>query len=196
MTSSNSKEFVIDNSQKSYMEVMYNATADLMTTWLGSSPMPVWVRVWLCFLMVGAMSPFAFLPHPFAIANAVGFGVVLGLNGREVVRVRGVNKNMGWPHVVAWIPVLVVDILSVTTDLIDGQQLTWDNAGSNNYYKARVFFVWYNFVVFAISCLLDTVDTIMYYFNDVKNVDRSDWTIAQLEKENQSDDKNSDTEKV
>ena len=190
------KDLVVDNSHKSYMDIMFNANADFMTVWMGSSPMPAWVRLWLCFLLVGVLSPFAFLPHPFAIANLVAFFVILGLNGRELVRVRGVNKNMGWPHVVAWIPVLVVDIMSVTTDLIDGQQLTWENAGDNNYHNARVFFVWFNFVVLTISCLFDIVDTVLYYFHDEKTVDRSAWTIAQLEKENPSDDKNSDTEKV
>ena len=196
MTSSNSKEYVIDNSQKSLMETLYNANGDFITIWLGSSPMPAWVRIWLCFLVVGVMSPYAFLPHPFAIANVVAFFVILILNGRELLRVRGVNKNMGWPHVVAWVPVLVVDILSVSTDLIDGQQLTWENAGDNNYYKARVLFVWFNFVTVTISCLFDVVDTILYHFYDAKHVDRSDWTIATLEKDSQSEEKNSETEKV
>ena len=64
-----SKDLVVDNSQKSYMDIMFNANADFTTVWMGSSPMPAWVRLWLCFLLVGVMSPFAFLPHPFAIAN-------------------------------------------------------------------------------------------------------------------------------
>jgi hypothetical protein len=92
---------------------------------------------------VGVVDPFAVLPHPFAITNLVGFFVVLGLKGRELVWVHGINQNKGWPHVIAWAPILVVDIPSVSTDMIDGRQITWANAVNNSYFDAGVFFVWY-----------------------------------------------------
>lgn len=176
------ENLVVDNSKKPYMEVLIQTHGDFLTVWLGKSPMPLWVRCWIVVLLVGVMSPFAFLPHPYAIADAVGMVFILIFNGLELVRVRGVNKNMGWPHLVGCIPVLVVDALSLFTSRIDGEQLTWQNAGVSVYYQARVFFVWYNFVTLIISCLFDTYDTFLYYFIGEKWIDRSDWTIQQLEK--------------
>lgn len=116
--------YVIDNSNVSTFTTLYNAVMDFMTILLGESGIPLWVRLWLFALMTGVVSPLAFLPHPYAIANAVAMVFILTVNCRELVRIRGINKNMGWPHVVGWIPVLVVDVLSLRTDLMDRRTTT------------------------------------------------------------------------
>ena len=69
-------------------------------------------------LFVGVTSPFLCLVPdfpPFAITHAVACWVIINLNGKELVRVRGTNKNMGWPHVICWIPVLIVNILTLSS---------------------------------------------------------------------------------
>jgi hypothetical protein len=143
--------------------------------------------VFLCF---GCILPLGFFPHPFAITNAVALVFIAIFNGKEVARVRGVNKKMGWPHVVAWVPVLVVNILSLSTDLIgDQQQLTWDNAGESTYQRARYVVIWINTITLFISCLFDIVDTVQYYFAGARTIDRSRWTTNQLaQKEGQHPD--------
>jgi hypothetical protein len=148
--------------------------------------MPLWVRCWLVLLVISVLSSVAFLPHPYAITNVVGMVVILMLNGREIVRIRGVNKNMGGPHLVAWIPVLVVDAMTLFSSKIDGQQLMWENAGGNAYSnnRTRVFFVWYNFVTLIISCLFVAYDTIAYYILEKTEVIRSSWTVEQLKVKN------------
>ena len=139
-------QYVVDQN-RSAIQTFVDTFWDFLTVWLGESSLKLWVRIWLVFLLVGCMSPMAFLPHPFAITNVLGaFLLILVLNGREFVRIRGVNKNMGWPHVLAWTPVMAVNVLCLTTDLIDGERLTWENAGDNVYYKARYVAVIYNTV--------------------------------------------------
>lgn len=178
-----SSAIVVNNTNKSLFTLVLNGFCDLMTVWLGRSDLKLWIKVWLGFLLSATLVPIVFLPHPFAIANAVGFVFILIINGRELIRVRGLAKNMGWPHIVAWIPVLIVDILCLSTDRINGEQLTWESTGGNNFHKARVFFVWYNLITLAISCFFDGYDTVMYYVYDVKHVDRSEWTKKQLEQD-------------
>merc|ERR1712150_405459 len=158
---------------------MGDTTWDVMTLLFGTSGLKLWIRVWLVFLICGVMAPLAFLPHPFAITNLAGAVIIFVLNGRELVRVRGVNKNMGWPHFVGWIPVLIVNILCLATDAIDGQQLTWDNA-SDAYEQARLVVVWYNTIALAISCAFDVVDTVWYYGSGKTDIERSQWTMRQL----------------
>jgi hypothetical protein len=110
-----------DNSKRRYLgTVLLQALADYFTIWLGKSPMPLWVHCWLVLFVISVLSSVAFLPHPYAITNVVGMVVILMLNGREIVRIRGVNKNMGGPHLVAWIPVLVVDAMTLFSSKIDG----------------------------------------------------------------------------
>jgi hypothetical protein len=80
---------------------------------------------------------------------------------------------------------LVIDAMSLFSAEIDGQQLSCENAGDNTYHQARVYFVWFDFVIIIISFLFDTYyDTILFYYFDEKRVDRSAWTIEQLKQEN------------
>mmetsp|Transcript_3096 Transcript_3096/g.4253 ORF Transcript_3096/g.4253 Transcript_3096/m.4253 type:complete len:167 (-) Transcript_3096:259-759(-) len=165
------------------MNIFLQAVLDILTVWAGKSPMKLWVRIWLVFLLCGVMIPFPFLPHPFAWTNLAAFHIILIFNGREVLRVRGVNKAMGWPHLVGWIPVLVVNILSIFTDTFqDYGKLTWDRA-EDGFEKARVFGLWYNTVTLFISCLFDANDTYQYYMRGVKEVDQSEYTRSTIEKD-------------
>ena len=177
-------QYVVDNSDKTSVQVIGNAVQDIMHVWLGESSLKLWIRVWLAILWLGCMSPLAFLPHPFAITNLVAMFVIVGLDGQMVVEVRGVNKNMGWPHLVGWIPVLVINILSLTTDSIGwgdyGDKLTWENAGTSAYEKVRFVVVIFNTVTLATSCAFDTVDTFLYYARDEQKIERSRWTTDQL----------------
>ena len=170
------------NQDRSFGRVVADVMLDVMTAWMTESSMKLWVRIWLFFLMTGCLLPLAFLPHPFAITNLVGVLVILPLNGRELARVRGINKNMGWPHVLGWAPVMIVNILCLTTDSIgsDGQ-LTWENAGDDAYEKARYVAIVYNTVILGISILFDAADTIFYYGFGKTNIERSRWTTDQLE---------------
>lgn len=43
--------------------------------------------------------------------------------------------------------------------------------------------MWYNLVALAVSCAFDIYDTVLYYFFDVREIDRSRWTVVQLEQE-------------
>lgn len=43
--------------------------------------------------------------------------------------------------------------------------------------------MWYNLVALAVSCAFDIYDTILYYFFDVHEIDRSRWTVDRLEQE-------------
>ena len=175
------------NQDRSWFLKVYHAFLDVMTVWMFQSGLKLWVRLWLCILFMGGMLPFAFLPHPFAIANAVAMVVILILNGAELFRVRGVNKNMGWQHVVSWTPVMIVNILSLTGDSIgnDGQ-LTWDNAGDDTYERARFVAVILNTVILGISILFDAWDTVLYYHFGKTQIERSQWTTNQLEKKEES----------
>jgi hypothetical protein len=135
----------------------------------------------MVILIVAVLSPFAFLPHPFAFSHLVGMVVIILLNGREMVRVRGLNKNMGWPHVIGLVPTIVVGILSLTTDSIGkGGKLTWEAAGDHTYKQARFVLVWYTIVVFVICLLFDIVDTVLYYKYGKTTIERSAWTTRQL----------------
>jgi hypothetical protein len=175
----------------SFYTLVRTMLCDWMTVWLGRSDLKGWIKVWLGFLLVATVCPIVFVPHPFATANIVGIFVILILNGHELIRLRGFAKNMGWPHLVAWIPVLIIDVLCLTTDTIRGGQLTWDNAGDSPYQKARFVILWYNLVALSISCIFDVNDTVMYYCYDVTRVDRSEWTKKQLQQQQQEvEDKN------
>lgn len=167
--------------ERNLCQSIIDAFKDGMSIWFMESSLKIWIRVWLLFLIAAVLSPFAFLPHPFAFSHLVGMIVILLLNGREMVRVRGVNKNMGWPHVIGLVPTMAIGILSLSTDSIgnDGK-LTWDAAGDDTFKQARFALVWYTLVVFFICLLFDTVDTILYYKYDKKHVDRSAWTTRQL----------------
>ncbi|CAJ1965265.1 unnamed protein product [Cylindrotheca closterium] len=177
--------------ERSLCQGIIDAHKDFMSVWLMESSLKIWVRVWLVLLTAGIMAPFAFLPHPFAITQLVGVAVVFVLNGRELVRVRGVNKNMGWPHLIGFVPTIVVGILSLTTDSIgnDGK-LAWDAAGDDTYKQARFIIVWYSIVVIFICILFDIVDTVLYYKYNKTNIERSAWTTRQLiQNEESSPDK-------
>mmetsp|Transcript_14343 Transcript_14343/g.34752 ORF Transcript_14343/g.34752 Transcript_14343/m.34752 type:complete len:200 (+) Transcript_14343:425-1024(+) len=167
--------------ERSLSQEIIDAHKDGFSAWLMESSMPIWVRVWLLILIVGILNPYAFLPHPFAISHLVGMLFIYVVNGREIIRVRGLNKNMGWPHIIGLVPTVVVGILSLTTESIgeDGK-LTWDAAGDDSYKQARFVMVWYTIVVFVICLIFDIVDTILYYKYDKKNIDRSAWTTRQL----------------
>ena len=178
-------QYVVDNSDKTYGECISNAVLDFLHLWLGASGLKLWIRVWLVVLLAGVVSPLAFLPHPFAVTNLVTMLLVnVPLTGRELIRVRGINKNMGWPHVVTWIPVVIVNVFSLTTDSIGwgvyAGQLTWDNAGDSAYEKARFVVIVFNTVILWISGALDVVDTILYYGYGDHSVVRSEWTTDQL----------------
>ncbi|CAJ1965259.1 unnamed protein product [Cylindrotheca closterium] len=124
---------------------------------------------------------FCILATSICILPFGGYDCHLVLNGREMVRVRGVNKNMGWPHVIGLLPTIVVGILSLTTDRIGkGGKLTWDAAGDDTYKQARFVLMWYTIIVFAICLLFDIVDTVLYYNYGKTTIDRSAWTTRQL----------------
>lgn len=173
-------QYTVDTSQSNAAHLAFQAAQDVLFAWLTESGLKVWVRVWLLVLMMGTMSPLAFLPHPFAIANLVAVVVILVLNGRELIRVRGLNKNMGWQHIVGWTPVMIVNILCLTTDWIDNEQLTWDNAGSDAYEQARYVVILLNTITSGISMMFDFVDTILYHVYGRTNIERSKWTTDQL----------------
>lgn len=172
-------ELVIDNVGKSFPQVFHQSVLDFMTVWFGKSGMKAWLRVYLIFLFCGVMCSLAFLPHPFAITNAVGMVIVTFFNGREFVRVRGINKNMGWPHLVGWSPVLVVNLLSLFSDVIQDQKITWEDA-ENNYEKARFVCLWFNTAMIGISCIFDVFDTVWYYAYGKTSIERSQWTVDDI----------------
>ncbi|CAB9496235.1 expressed unknown protein [Seminavis robusta] len=173
-------QYYVDQNRSS-LQAIADVFCDCATVWLTESSLKLWIRVWLCLLMLGCMSPLAFLPHPFAVINLVGMMVILVLNGRELIRVRGVNKNMGWQHIVGWMPVLLVNIICLTTDSIgDDGMLTWEAARDDSYKKARYVVIVYNTITLGISVLFDAVDTILYYRYDKTNIDRSQWTTSKL----------------
>lgn len=165
---------------RSAFQVVGDAVMDFVTAWLAESSLKIWIRIWLCFLLAGCMAPLAFLPHPFAITNLVAMIPILVFNGRELARVRGLNKNMGWPHIVGWVPVLFVNVLALTTDRIGGELMSWENANGNAYQQARVVVVWANSVILGISCAFDAVDTYLYYVKGETTIERSKWTTDQL----------------
>lgn len=173
-------EYYVDP-DRSFVTMFVDAFWDLLTICFAESALKPWIRLWLCFLCTGCLSPLAFLPHPYAITNLVAMAVILAGNGKEVARVRGVNKNMGWPHIVGWLPVMVVNILCLTTDSIGSEgKISWDNAGDDNYEKARFVALVYNTVTLGISILFDTMDTHMYYAQGKTIIERSKWTTDQL----------------
>jgi hypothetical protein len=160
--------------------LIVRAVQDVFTVWMGESSLKLWVRGWLLFLSMGVMSPLAFLPHPFAITNVVGMAVIMVTTGREMIRIRGFNKNMGWQHLLGFTPVIIVNILCLTTDSIDGEKLSWDNAGGDAYEQARYVVVIYNTVTLGISVVFDFVDTILYHGYGHTDIERSKWTTDQL----------------
>lgn len=81
----------------------------------------------------------------------------------------------GWPHLVAWIPVLIVNTLVLSTDSIG--MVRWQSDG---YQKARFVAVLFNTITLGISCLFDAVDTYRYYVVGQTSIERSSWTISEL----------------
>lgn len=161
---------------------------DFGSIWLGESPLPTWVRIWLAFLVLGGIVlPFVYLPHPFAIANAVATVIMRTFNMNELTRVRGINKNMGWPHLMGWIPVLCVNYLSLAAPSSDadepllGPVLTMESA-EGFYEQSRVFAIWFNTVVITISCIFDAKDTVDYYYFKKQAIVRSRTTMEELTK--------------
>lgn len=88
-------ELMVVNSDFTVLQIVGNAIGDFSTIWLSTSGMAAWLRVWLLLLFLGVMAPLGFLPHAFAVANLVGAMFIMIFNGRELIRVRGINKNMG-----------------------------------------------------------------------------------------------------
>ena len=70
----------------------------------------------------------------------------------------------------------------MTTDLIDDEKLTWDNAGDDAYEKARYVAVLYNTAIMGISLLFDINDAYQYHVCGNQNISRSRWTTDQLQK--------------
>lgn len=172
---------------RSLFLAIIDAHKDGISIWLMESSMKIWVRIWVFFLFVGAMAPCAFVPHPYAISSITGMILIFWLNGRELIRIRGINKNMGWPHVIAFIPTMIVGILSLTTDGIgDDGKLTWEGVGDDSYKQVRYVVICYSLVVIFISTLFDIVDTVLYYKYDMRNVERSAWTSSQLSQTEES----------
>lgn len=90
---------------------------------------------------------------------------------------------MGWSHIAAWIPVLTVNIVCISSERIVNEQSTWSTAANGNAYEeARVICVWYNTIVLGISSVIGTINTaVLYYFYDKEGIVRSRWTVNQLE---------------
>ena len=57
-------KYVVDPNRSS-LQAIGDVFCDCATVWLTESSLKLWIRVWLFFLMLGCMSPLAFLPHPF-----------------------------------------------------------------------------------------------------------------------------------
>ena len=177
-------EYVVDNSNRTTPQAILDGVYDVMTWWLAESSNPLWVRAWLALLLVSHVFPLAFLPHPFAITNLVAYLVMVGfLVGPKLCARRGLDKEMiSTAHFVVLPPVLVINILSLTTDLIDDEKLTWDNAGDDAYEKARYVAVLYNTAIMGISLLFDINDAYQYHVCGNQNISRSRWTTDQLQK--------------
>ena len=76
---------------------------------------------------------------------------------------------------------LIINILFLTQGAFGRDAMTWD-AAETTYQKARFVVLLYSTVTLSISCLFDAVDTIMYYFGDRKEIQRSEYTINLIQK--------------
>ena len=177
-------EYVFDNSNRSVPQAIVDGALDVFSWWLTESSNPLWVRAWLGLLLVSHVLPFAFFPHPFATTNLVCYLVMVGvLVGPKLCARRGMDKDMvSMAHFVIFPPILIVNILSLTTDLVGDEQLTWDNAGDDAYQKARYMAVLYNTVIFGISLLFDINDAYQYHVCGNHDISRSKWTTDQMQK--------------
>jgi len=191
-------DYRLDNSQKTRGALLVDTLGDVMTILFTESSLKLWIRIWLIFLNFAVILPLAFLPHPFAIANLLGIPLILLIGGSEIQKIRGLSKGVGYVHFIVWIPLLIVNILSLTTDkmnlgsTMEYGKLLWENA-DGTYERARYVVLLYSTVMCGISLLFDAFDAIQYHVYDVKDIERSRWTIDQLVKTAEAEAKGGDT---
>ncbi len=138
--------------------------------------LPKWVFVWVNVLFTLNMLALVMLfvaPHPVVTATAILLPVAIGPNFWMLWQDRGVSKKISIPHLVGWIPQIIIAGLWLFSDTL-GPQLSVETNGSLLYYWTLSVLV-----VNIISVLFDLNDT-RKWFSGEREVVRHPDTAKRL----------------
>lgn len=82
--------------------------------------LPLWVQIWVFVLLVPVnMASLMFLGQPIGILIAVLANGAMMLNGVIMLYERGFSKAMALPHVVIWVPLVVLIGVMLASGRVD-----------------------------------------------------------------------------
>lgn len=81
----------------------------ILEIWRSFRRMPLWVQIWVAFILVPVnMAALVFVQAPGGVLIAVLAIGAMALNLPIMLAERGFSKAMALPHVLLWVPLLVV----------------------------------------------------------------------------------------
>ncbi|WP_170344530.1 hypothetical protein [Ruegeria atlantica] len=94
------------------------ATSMVLDIWRSFRMLPVWVQVWVAFILVPVnLLPLAFLDQPQGYLIALLAVSGMALNVPIMVAARGMSGAMALPHILCWVPlVIIVTLLLFSED--------------------------------------------------------------------------------
>ena len=118
----------------------------LLTIWQSYRSLPSWVQVWVGLILIPVnVLPFFFLPQNWAIWGSVAALFVVITNVPIMWFEQGMSRLMSIPHLLAWIPLHGVLIMTLANDAALTQTV------------AAV--IWLLLIVNTISLLFDLLDS-------------------------------------
>ncbi|MCA0906442.1 hypothetical protein LCM27_08530 [Ruegeria marisrubri] len=88
------------------------ATSMVLDIWLSFRTLPVWVQVWVAFILVPVnLLPLAFLDQPQG--HLIAWLAISGmaLNVPIMLGARGMSGAMALPHILCWVPLVIIATL-------------------------------------------------------------------------------------
>lgn len=94
------------------------ATSMVLDIWRSFRTLPVWVQVWVAFILVPVnLLPLAFLDQPKGHLIALLAFSGMALNVPIMLGARGMSGAMALPHILCWVPlVIIVTLLLFSED--------------------------------------------------------------------------------
>ncbi|WP_298848562.1 hypothetical protein [uncultured Ruegeria sp.] len=122
----------------------------VLDIWCSFRTLPMWVQVWVAVILVPVnLVPMAFLDQP--PGQVVAFLAITGmaLNVPIMVAARGMSGAMALPHIVCWVPLVVIVALLLSSEEILS--------------PAFVRFLWVLLIVDIVSLIFDFRDAAHWF---------------------------------